>query len=654
MEVYQSDWTDGFLDEFQERRGYDLKPHLPALAFDLGPRTPAVRNDWARTLTELFNDQFMTPVHEWSESNKTLFRIQGYGIPPATIYSTAVADISEGEGSEWRMVSASRWASSANHLFDRPVTTSETWTWLHSPVFRATPLDLKAEANLHFLQGVNQLIGHGWPYSPETAEYPGWRFYAAGVFNDKNPWWIVMPDLARYLQRTSYLLRQGTPANDIAFYLPVSDAYAGFRPGYANLIESLRFRVGTEAVGTVLDAGFNLDFVDDDIIRNIGSIDKGQLVLGPNRYSAVVLPNVERIPLDVYRKLADFAGSGGKLIATGRQPDLAPGFNEGELESGAIRRISQSLFAASSETARIVEDEEGGLVRALREMLPPDVMLTPEVPEIGFVHRTTRDSEIYFLANTSNMRRKSIASFRVRGMRAEWWDPMTGRMSPASQAAGDTGRTTVTLELEPYEARFLVFVAGEVREKSEAHATEAVLMDLSEGWRVNFESTGISRNMERLSSWIDDAETRFYSGEAVYEKDISIQDEIPAPGVDLLLDFGEGKALQDPGGRANGMRAWFEGPVREAAVVYVNGQRAGSAWCPPYRVPVTGLLKQGQNQIRILVANTAVNYMAGRSQPDYRLLNQRYGKRFDPQDMDKIQPIDSGLLGPIRLISGTR
>ena len=50
------------------------------------------------------------------------------------------------------------------------------------------------------------------------------------------------------------------------------------------------------------------------------------------------------------------------------------------------------------------------------------------------------------------------------------------------------------------------------------------------------------------------------------------------------------------------------------------------------------------------MANTAVNYMAGRGLPDYRLLNQRYGKRFDPQDMDKILPVPSGLLGPIRLV----
>jgi hypothetical protein len=35
-------------------------------------------------------------------------------------------------------------------IYGRPVTSSETWTWLRSPVFRATPLDMKAEADRHF------------------------------------------------------------------------------------------------------------------------------------------------------------------------------------------------------------------------------------------------------------------------------------------------------------------------------------------------------------------------------------------------------------------------------------------------------------------------------------------------------------------------
>ena len=106
-----------------------------------------------------------------------------------------------------------------------------------SPVFRATPLDMKAEADRHFLMGINQLIGHGWPYTSEGVDYPGWRFYAAAVFDEKNPWWIVMPDIASYLQRSSYLLRQGTPVNDVALYLPNDDGYAHFTSGNPHLIE---------------------------------------------------------------------------------------------------------------------------------------------------------------------------------------------------------------------------------------------------------------------------------------------------------------------------------------------------------------------------------------------------------------------------------
>src|SRR4029078_6325085 len=90
------------------------------------------------------------------------------------------------------------------------------------------------------------------------------------------------------------------------------------------------------------------------------------------------------------------------------------------------------------------------------------------------------------------------------------------------------------------------------------------------------------------------------------------------------LDFGEGTAL-DVQVLRNGMQTWFDPPIREAAVIYVNGQKAGSLGCPPYKLDIKSLLRIGRNDIRILVGNTALNYMSGRSLPDYKLLNLRYG-----------------------------
>ncbi|MGH9723193.1 MAG: glycosyl hydrolase [Bryobacteraceae bacterium] len=640
LEVFASDWTPDLLDEFRKRRGYDLKPHLPALVADVGPRTADIRHDWGKTLTELLEDRFLTPMRDWAMKNRTKFRIQGYGIPPAVVSSNSFAGIPEGEGSQWRIVRASRWAASASHLYGRPVASSETWTWLHSPVFRATPLDLKAEADLHFLQGVNQLIGHGWPYTPEGEEYPGWRFYAAGVFNDKNPWWIAMPDLARYLQRVSHMLRQGKAANDVALYLPNSDAWSSFTAGHVHMIDILRERVGAQAMGQILDAGYGLDFFDDRTLDPV-------LRLG---YRVIVLPGVERMPLATIRRLEEFAGRGGILVATKRTPSTAPGLMTSESDRAEVREISRRLFEGATARARLAP-EESALGRTLNSLLAPDMGLSAATSEIGFVHRTTDFGEIYFVANVGNTSKNLRATFRVTGREPEWWDATTGAITPVAVLDWANGATTIALDLAPYESRVLVFA----RRSGPFAAPPAMRpigrpVDISTGWKVTFASGGSPVQMDTLRSWTDDEHTRFYSGTAAYEKEVTVPPELIRPDTRIALDFGEGRAVAETR-RTNGMRAWLDGPVREAAVVYVNGRRAGSVWRPPYKVDVTPMLKPGANQVRIVVANLAVNHMAGRAPPDYRLLHPRYGARFEAQDMDRIEPVASGLLGPIRLIA---
>jgi hypothetical protein len=122
-----------------------------------------------------------------------------------------------------------------------------------------------------------------------------------------------------------------------------------------------------------------------------------------------------------------------------------------------------------------------------------------------------------------------------------------------------------------------------------------------------------------------------------------------------MLDFGEGTPVPkpDPLGPHN-MRAYLESPVREAAQVFVNGHSAGFVWHPPYRVDLTPWLKQGRNELKVVVGNTAINALAGRAQPDYRLLYDRYGTLFVPQDMDHLEPLPSGILGRVTLVERVR
>jgi glycosyl hydrolase family 106( putative alpha-L-rhamnosidase) len=638
LEVYGQDWTPDLLDEFKQRRGYDLKPYLPALVMDIGPDTTKIRRDWGLTLTELLNERFLTPLHSWSKRNRTLFRIQNYGVPAATISSNAYNDLSEAEGSQWKTLRASRWAASANHLYGRPVTSSETWTWLHSPVFRATPLDLKAEADRHFLQGINQLIGHGWPYTAPGVEYPGWRFYAAGVYNEKNPWWPVMPDVSLYLQRLSYLLRQGEPANDVALYLPNDDAWAHFTNGNIHMIEILRELVGPHVIPKVLDSGFNLDFFDDN-----------SFLFDQDKYRIVILPGVERMPLQTYRKLEEFVRGGGILIATRRIPQIAPGFKATEAETKEVMEISQRLFKDAGTQGHFVADEATQLASTLTNAMRPDVALTPAEPEIGFVHRRTSDAEIYFLANTSNVRKSVQATFRQQGLQPELWDPLNGSVTAAKIDAATEQGTTIALDLEPYASRVLVFTRRKLPPGPTIPSTASKQIEINYDWQASFGPNGPVVRMNRLRSWTENDETRYFSGVVTYQNYETLSGTMFGKGLKAFLDFGEGQPNQSQPSQA-GMQAMFDPPVREAAIVYVNGQRAGSVWCPPYSLEITSLLKPGLNTFRIEVSNTAINYMAGRSLPDYRLLNLRYGERFKPQEMEKVQPVPSGLLGSIRLI----
>jgi len=645
LEVYQQDWTDDFLTEFQKRRGYDLKPYLPALAMDMGSKTAEIRYDWGRTLTEVFNDNFMIPMQEWGKKNNSKFRIQGYGIPPAAISSNQWADISDGEGAQWKVVRAARWASSANHIYGRNVTSSETWTWLHSPSFRATPLDMKAEADIHFLQGINQLIGHGWAYTPPQIEYPGWRFYAAGEYSERNPWWIVMPDLAKYLQRMSWLMRQGEQKNDVALYLPNADAYAHFSAAKVHLIDVERDLVGEKLMPALFESGYNLDFFDDGMLNSIGKVEKENLVLGASKHKAVVLPGIERMPIESLRKLDEFVKNGGILIATRKTPSIVPGMKTTEAEQAELKSIVARLFDGKNPKVKFVNtDEEVGA--ALKKILTPDAEISPNGKDFGFVHRKTDDADIYFVANTSNVKKSVEVSFRNFGKNVEVWNAIDGKSTAARIKNWNKDITTIALNFEPYQSHVVVFSNKNVK-IAESKKETGETVDLNADWQVTF-GKNAPVSMNKLTDWISSEDTKFFSGTAVYEKTFNLSQT--QAKTSMKLDFGEAVSLNfEP--QKNGMATYLDAPVKEAAVIYINGKRAGSLWSPPYNLDVSPFLKAGENKIKIEVANTAINYMAGRSLPNYRLLNLRYTERFQPQEMEKVMPYPSGITGNVRLIA---
>ena len=356
-------------------------------------------------------------------------------------------------------------------------------------------------------------------------------------------------------------------------------------------------------------------------------------------HKILIVPNVERIPLATLQKISEYAAKGGKVLFTGRLPSQAPGLRD-EGDTPAIRELAGKFQLT----------DEAKLGEALHAALPADFTAPPEV---GVVHRKLPFADIYFLANTSNRGVKAAAGFRIQGMLPAWWDPFTGKAAKA----GMDGERVFNIDLAPYESRVLVFSRA-VSPPIPATSGPAIPpVDVSENWTVKFADSPQAVPMAKLRSWTDaepgNAARKFYSGAATYQRTVAAPEAMLRAHKQVFLNFGEGTVVDPASERRapSGMRAWLESPVREAAQVFVNGKAAGAVWKAPFEVEITTLLKPGDNTILVVVANSALNTLAKGPLPDYKELTEKYGKKFQAQDMESVRSLPAGMLGPVTLVA---
>jgi hypothetical protein len=395
-------------------------------------------------------------------------------------------------------------------------------------------------------------------------------------------------------------------------------------------------------MATVLDAGYNIDYID------AASIDK----LGAVPYPVLLLPATNRIPLGTYKKIANYAANGGKLIATGRLPTLAPGLKQ-QSDSAEIASLSDKLFENSNH-AGVLVGSLGDLADALHRALPPDVNATGQVDGLGFIHRKLTGSDVYFVVNTSNRPIDGSIHFRSMRVAAEVWNPENGEILDKIHLRD---KALIPLVLSPYESRVFVLQdkfddksEGPVEKAQSSRTEDHQLAELNSGWQIQFPGSVSSEALSKLTSWSELPGKQYYSGEAIYTRAVTI-DQALAPNAQFFLDFGTGTPTTDTRPpNAPGTQAFLDPPIREAAIIFVNGKKAGSLWHAPYRIDISKFVHRGENQIEIHVYNTAINELAGQPVRDDSALIAKYGKRFSAQDMDHLQPLSSGLLGPITLV----
>jgi hypothetical protein len=305
-----------------------------------------------------------------------------------------------------------------------------------------------------------------------------------------------------------------------------------------------------------------------------------------------------------------------------------------------VRTIAAELFGAG-DAGKLVSDDGPELLRALREAHPPDIDFEHADREVGFIHRRTLSHDYYFIANTSNTPKPLTATFRISRGRPEVWDPMTGATSAVAEYSHESRGTKMDLSLGPYASTIITFPKNGSASKPRARRTP--LPSLAIGGKWTLEVKGKTFQFATLESWTKHEALRYYSGPGTYR----IAFELKKPYTDLRRQI------------------WLSlGAVHEIADVTLNGNPVGVAWMTPYKLDVSGKLREGSNELVIKVTNLLINRVLGQPRPDTSALLEKFGKQMAQEgtrqdlkfqqnfEKDVVkEPVLSGLLGPVRLLS---
>ncbi|HKI68242.1 MAG TPA: glycosyl hydrolase, partial [Verrucomicrobiae bacterium] len=336
FEYFGADWTPDLFAQFNKLRGYDLRTQLPALAGDGDADTVArVTQDYRETLSDL-HIAWVKHWTDWAHGYGSLTREQAHGAPANLVDLYGSADIPETEifgGIGEQNILMNKLSSSAAHLNAHRLSSSESFTWL-ADHYQATLAKVKNAADYLFLSGVNHIFFHGIPYSPASAPWPGWQFYAAVNFGPEGGLWHDLPFFNAYVARCESVLQSGAPANDVLLYFPIHDFWQA--PGSLFMpftVGNARRLLGPNpisgAANFLWEHGYGYDVLTDHFLQE-ARVQNGKIVMNGNVYRVILIPETRLMPDATLKRLIKLAHAGATILVEKAMPADVPGL--GHLE----------------------------------------------------------------------------------------------------------------------------------------------------------------------------------------------------------------------------------------------------------------------------------------------------------------------------------
>ena len=617
-------WSATLLGELSTAFGADYRRYLPALWFDCGDVTGAVRFAYMDTVSRLYGQSFTDQIGAWC---------QAHGVD-------YIGHVLEDNGNHTRL------GAGAGHFFralgGQTMAGIDVVLWQLAPGFDQGPyahiaydadgefyhyglaklgsslahLDPKKQGRLmtevfgafgwrfglklmkwmtdHMLaRGTNYFVPHAFSPAPfPDQEFPP-HFYAHG----ENPQYRYYRVLNEYTNRLSHLLAGGQHVAAVAVLYHAEAEWSGPAMAFQRPLGALMRR---QIDGDVLPA----DSLPAATVTAQSTALAGRLALNGETYGALVVPMSTALPAATLRRLLALAQAGLPVLFVDALPTRA---SETEDAGETLRALAAHPNVRVTALATLADAVTGlGLAEA--------ACATP-APYLRVYHYQHAGLEVFFFFNehpTAPL--DTVVTLPVAGP-AGRYNALDNTLTPWP-AVGDAGNS-FRLALSAYEAVVLVTGAGAAAQLAElgAEAAEAAPqgpeMEVTGPWTLatagalqypSFAPRGV---LETLFDLGRPGQLPNFSGTFRY----ATRFEAPAAGGRAVLDLGA---------------------AYEVAEVWVNDQPAGVRIAPPYRFEVGPLLRAGTNTLTVEVTNTLVN-----AQPDFY---SRYAT---------VEP--SGLLGPVRV-----
>ena len=711
-EVGSQNWTPGFREQFQKKYGYDLLPYFPVLtgrAVESREISERFLWDLRRIIADLLLENYAGHMQEISHQHGLTLSIEAYGGGPLDeVAYGGRADVPMSEF--WTGQETGLWnkeMASSGHVYGRPVIAAESFTAVpENARWQNHPYRLKPLGDLAFTQGINRFVFHRYSMQPWVDRKPGMTMGPWGIHYERtNTWFEQSGAWLTYLARCQSLLQTGLFVADVA-YLGSEDAPNSFPdretmdppipPGYDfdEIPPEVLLKHATVRDGRlILESGMSyrvlvlppVRTIRPALLRKIKEmVAAGATVTGPRPISSPSLVDYPRCDSEVEQLAADLWGDGKIVWARPlgdvlRELDTPPDFACHQVKVGdEVRYIHRQAggddiyFVASalSEPKRFLCTFRVSGKRA--EVWWPDTGRTEAVAAYNEHEGSTRIplaldpcGSVFVVFRAANgPPADRVVSIRRDSVEISGLGPKPAPETQLEHEFGslylNPGGSGYRLEVARPGTYELKTAAGRILKVQVPELTNTV--EIGGPWELEF-TKGLGApdrvTLERLISWTDhpDPGVRYFSGTATYHRKFELPARMLGKNRAFYLDLGR---------------------VNVIAQARLNGHDLGILWKPPFSVDATEILQSGTNELAVSVVNLWPNRLIGDEQlpSDREWTKHEWGEvlaRY-PEWLTENKPspsgrfsfttwkhwtkddplLESGLLGPVRIIARTR